>query len=966
MKKITMMRWLATFAIVLVQTVVVHAQTPTPYAVWCAGNKTLTFLSSLTPYVADGESTYNGEVITDVWSGDYVIGTGEEATSETVSIPNWTSNDIQTVVFDSSFQNVRPKTCAGWFMGCRNLTSIVGLENLNTSETLDMKYMFRFCSSLTSLDLHTFDTSNLIAMNQIVAGCSSLTNLNIEIDTSHITDMSGLFAFCSSLTSLDLHTFDTRSATNMLGMFSFCSSLTSLDLSNFDTSTVTEMGGMFAYCSSLTWLNLTGFDVSQVTSFHAEGTYFDQFISVGIFTGCSNLSTIFCNDVWSTASSVTPGYSDTLFDGCTSIVGGTGTTYDASNVGIAYARPDLGTSDNSGYFTAPLVAQVIWTPGNSTLTFLASPEDNALVVNGTYKNQTIAAVWSGTQVTNTGNSSPGWRLYDHDVVHVVFDESFQTVRPTSCCGWFEDFINVTEFTDLKYLNTTEVTDMSMMFYMVDYHSEFTSLDVSHFNTSKVTTMRSMFNGCDKVASLDVSNFNTGNVTNMRMMFASCNNLESVNLSNFNTSKVTTMHKMFAECSKLATINMSNFVTTSLEDMMGMFAGCTSLTSIDLSNFDTSHVTGMLCMFVGCSNLESINFGNNFDTSHVTNMLGMFAGCTKLNNLDLSMFNTSLVTDMSGMFTLCSSLTTLDLTNFNTSNVTNFHTNATSVEPDNSSSFDFSDYPSEAKGMFSACTSLTTIFCGDDWNTNEVQDSDYMFFYCTSLVGGYGTEYDASHMNVSYAHPDAEGNPGYFTLDTEVITGNKPGNKETYWTTYYYDPTNTYIANTDGQVTTVYIATLEEVNGERVLTMTPIEDGVIKAGQGVVIESNQQSITLKHSAKKIATGNYDTNELKGFTFATDRPTNEGTIYTMGNVGGTLGFYKLKDTVTKLAARKAYLAIPQSSDVGFRFYFEDDEATGIVNILDSQMQDGIYYNLAGQRVKTPAKGIYIINGKKVYVK
>ena len=30
------------------------------------------------------------------------------------------------------------------------------------------------------------------------------------------------------------------------------------------------------------------------------------------------------------------------------------------------------------------------------------------------------------------------------------------------------------------------------------------------------------------------------------------------------------------------------------------------------------------------------------------------------------------------------------------------------------------------------------------------------------------------------------------------------------------------------------------------------------------------------------------------------------------------------------------------------------------------DGIYYNLAGQRVAQPTKGLYIVNGKKVVIK
>ena len=39
----------------------------------------------------------------------------------------------------------------------------------------------------------------------------------------------------------------------------------------------------------------------------------------------------------------------------------------------------------------------------------------------------------------------------------------------------------------------------------------------------------------------------------------------------------------------------------------------------------------------------------------------------------------------------------------------------------------------------------------------------MFLGCNNLVGGEGTNYDASHVDASYAHPDNENSPGYFTL-----------------------------------------------------------------------------------------------------------------------------------------------------------------------------------------------------------
>ena len=64
------------------------------------------------------------------------------------------------------------------------------------------------------------------------------------------TDLSYIFKGCSSLTSINLSNFNTNNVTNMGNMFEYCSSLTSINLSNFNTNNVIDMGYMFQCCSS--------------------------------------------------------------------------------------------------------------------------------------------------------------------------------------------------------------------------------------------------------------------------------------------------------------------------------------------------------------------------------------------------------------------------------------------------------------------------------------------------------------------------------------------------------------------------------------------------------------------------------------------------------------------------------------------------------------------------------------------
>ena len=100
---------------------------------------------------------------------------------------------------------------------------------------------------------------------------------------------------------------------------------------------------------------------------------------------------------------------------------------------------------------------------------------------------------------------------------------------------------------LSYLDTSNVTDMSSMFYDCTI---LTSLDLSSFDTTNVTSMYNMFNNCQSLTSLDLSNFNTTNVTNMESMFRDCIILTSLDLSNFNTSNVTSMRNLFNNCTNL--------------------------------------------------------------------------------------------------------------------------------------------------------------------------------------------------------------------------------------------------------------------------------------------------------------------------------------------------------------------------------------------------------------------------------
>ena len=73
-----------------------------------------------------------------------------------------------------------------------------------------------------------------------------------------------------------------------------------------------------------------------------------------------------------------------------------------------------------------------------------------------------------------------------------------------------------------------------------------------------------------------------------------------------------------------------------------------------------------------------------------------------------------------------------------------------------------------------------------------------------------------------------------------------------------------------------------------------------------------------------------------------------------------------------ANKAYLQVDNkdittgSESRSLQVIF-DEETTGISNveITKPEVKDNVYYNLNGQRVANPSKGLYIVNGKKVII-
>ncbi|OYP57936.1 hypothetical protein CIK99_05755 [Prevotella sp. P5-92] len=979
--------------------------------------------SNLTPYV---KWNWDTKVLT-FKVANYTEGTnGEYKLNEGNTDPGWCINEVKNnckkVVFTPSFNHAKPTSCYLWFEGFEQLTTIEGIENLNTEEVTNMSGMFGDCSGLTSLDVSKFNTAEVENMSYMFYICSSLTSLDVsKFNTAKVTDMANMFGGCSSLTSLDLSSFNTAKVENMTNMFDICRELTSLDLSSFNTAKVTGMSEMFKGCSGLTTIYVSDdFKIGEDTN------------GLGMFYDCNNLK----GDV----------------------------SYDPANTGKSMANY------KTGYFTkSNLTPYVKWDANTKVLTFKVANTKEA--GNGVYD-------------LNEGAKDPGWSIDEvkNNCTKVVFTTSFNHAKPTSCYKWFNMFSGLTTIQGIENLNTEEVTNMSYMFYVCQ---NLTELDLSSFNTANVTNMSCMFCWCSRPTSLNLSSFNTAKVENMSYMFSYCSGLTTIYASNdfatgtgtngsdmfynctslkgavsynsgktgidmanfdgyftpkiitpyvkwdantkvltfkvannkeegkgvydlnkgattprwfiddvinnctkvvftpsFNHAKPTSCYRWFFCFSQLTTIEgIENLNTEEVTDMSGMFNSCSGLTSLGLSSFNTAMVTDMSQMFAACSGLTSLDV-SKFNTEEVTDMSEMFWGCKKLTSLNLLGFNTAKVENMDYMFYDCPGLISLDLSSFNTAKV---------------------EY---MNNMFRDCSGLKTIYVSDDFKIGNGTDGYDMFSDCRSLVGA--ASYDRAKKDIDMANYKTGYFKTYFTLGenkvelcrepltTDIL--NLSGDKDfvahapftantakysrdlsTSGSTWFslclpfaYTPNNFTAYQLKGA--TANAVEIEEITGT-IDAGTPVlfkfKDGVKNEEKKINISATEAEIKkAPFDGAKVTGPDGSSLQLCGTyqtkTFSKDADGN-AFILLNDKLMNPAKMMLENQNVTTVGVKpfRAYMTLTASAQTSSARAFsigrgdEGNEGTTAIDLLNSvATDDAEYYDINGRRIDAPAKGVNIV--------
>ena len=363
------------------------------------------------------------------------------------------------------------------FASLSEVEEINNIDVLDTSYTRDMNHMFAvgYSSRLKNLDLRSFDTSNVVNMSYMFEGRRSLETLDVSsFDTRNVTDMSGMFYSNYKLTTLNVSNFNTSKVVNMSNMFRNCSGLTSLNLSNFDTQNVTNMRGMFSGLM-LTTIDLSNFNTSKVTNMA-------QMFSINFRLTSLNLSSFDTRNVTDMSEMFASSRK------ITSLNVNSFNTSKVTNMAGMFRGLEVLTSLNVANFDTHNVTDMsgMFEDCKSLRTLNVSNFDTSKVVK----------MGSGTRTFNYKNGViDGWAMsgnggmFENCSSLTSLDLSnFRTDKVTKMNGMFAGTDKLVSL-NISNFNTQNVTDMDVMFHDA---KSLTNYNFPVFDIRNVTTMEGIF------------------------------------------------------------------------------------------------------------------------------------------------------------------------------------------------------------------------------------------------------------------------------------------------------------------------------------------------------------------------------------------------------------------------------------------------------------------------------------------
>lgn len=195
----------------------------------------------------------------------------------------------------------------------------VDIKDPETS-VISAQSMFEECRSARisfGTSANAWSTGALQNCYKMFYRCQAQPNFYLQhFNFDNVTDMSWMFYQCVTAATIKFpENMDTHELKNVTQMFNGCELLTEIvNLGGMKTTGATLFAGVFTG-TKVTELDLSGFDTTLATSL------------MGMFYNCTRLVTIYGTELLSNTTCT--NYSR-IFEGCTKLVGGNGTVWDAA------------------------------------------------------------------------------------------------------------------------------------------------------------------------------------------------------------------------------------------------------------------------------------------------------------------------------------------------------------------------------------------------------------------------------------------------------------------------------------------------------------------------------------------------------------------------------------------------------------------------------------------------------------
>ena len=409
------------------------------------------------------------------------------------------------------------------FMGCNSLTDVTATDTPNFSNLIDLGLLFYNATSLTSIDVSSWDVSNVEQFDNMFVNCD-ITSL--DVSNWNVSNAINLYDFvggCILLTTLDVSNWNVGNCENFKLMFRNCT-LLNPDVSNWDISSMTQVRDMFNNADSFD-RSLANWGVIPLASYQwnlfmpkADGlstvNYDATLIAWAALTQTSNININFGGSQYSYEAAAAR---QTLIDtyGWTITDGGQAVS------------PEFALK----WETTTPSEEVQLGVGNGTFDYVIDWGDGTVESYNTDAN--ISHIYSdaGDHITRITGIFPH---YSNASINWPFNDKLKEILNWGTISWeslngaFRGARALTvSATDIPIFGSNTI-DLATMFYAARGITNIPNID--QWDWSKVTAIASMFLGkgsYQEIATL-VGNFNiTSNLTNASRFMSGINTFPSL-------------------------------------------------------------------------------------------------------------------------------------------------------------------------------------------------------------------------------------------------------------------------------------------------------------------------------------------------------------------------------------------------------------------------------------------------------